>query len=367
LDEPDTPLECVRDAFALSLFHSSASLQRESSALLRGERDASRRLASIAHRLVGTAASLGFDEVALQSRALESALQERDERWHARLFSALRALDESSRPLRAVPLALQREGAARALFALFFDAREDRAALAALAQPLRALAELPTTPRGALFVDGRRELMSRVREARAAWAERPLVAIVPDASEAQTLLALRAGADFVHRDAIDPDALAISAWSTLEPPLNRGALLWLDHDPLRSASLRAALEPLGARVSIVPELSSLQSLLRTALPHVAVLDFAHPDALKVESVLEQQAPTVPLRSLGEAPARSSVTASIEARGSFAQLVIRVGRVLLDALGQDDLGAVEQPLAGQTLEIDRAELAAWMAKKGLASP
>lgn len=358
--ESDSPLGRVRDAFSLSLFHANALVQRESAALLRGEREAAKRLMDAAHRLVGTAGSLGFDALAAPCRALESSLSQHDDRWHARLFAVVRELEEAASPLRDIALSLRRGGSARALTILSPDAIDEGVlARTGLAQ-VSVAAGCPHPPRGVLFVDARRDLMARVRSARTVWGGHAVVAVAPRASEAETLLALRAGANLVHAADIDSTALSITAWSALAPPLTNGTIIWFDNDPLRSSSARAALEPLGAKVHPFDELSKLTTTLRKQWPHLAVIDSEHPDGERLFDELTSIAPTVPVVSLGAA---RWCRQSLDTQRRFIEVVKQAGVALLDALGPDDLPPVDIDATTQTVRLSKADLGGLAKKKG----
>lgn len=358
--ESDSPLGRVRDAFSLSLFHANALVQRESAALLRGDRDAAKRLMDVAHRLVGTAGSLGFDALSAPCRALESSLSQHDDRWHARLFTVVRELEEASRPMRDTALALRRSGTARALTILSPDALDEALLRRVGLVQVSVATGCPHPPRGVLFVDARRDLMARVRSGRTVWGGNAVVALAPRASEAETLLALRAGANLVHSGEFEPTALAITAWSALAPPLTNGTVLWFDHDPLRSSSARAALEPLGAKVHPLDDLAKLTPTLRKQWPHLAIIDVEHPDSERLFDELATIAPTVPVVSLGAARWSKQ---SLDASQRFIDVVKQAGAALLDALGPDDMPPVDIDATTQTVRLSRADLGGLAKKKG----
>jgi HPt (histidine-containing phosphotransfer) domain-containing protein len=352
MTESDSPLGRVRDAFALSLFHTSSLVQRESAALLRGDRDAARRLAEIAHRLVGTASSLGFDSLATPCRSLEASLTQHDDRWHARVFAVVRELDEAALPMAGVAMALRRRGTARALTILAPDPIDEALEARADLTRVTVAAGCPHPPRGVLFVDARRELMTRVRSARSVWGANPVVALAPRASEAETLLALRAGADMVHSRELDADAIALAAWSVLAPPLTDGSLLWFDNDSLRASAARAALEPLGAKLSVLDDPSLLLATLRKRWPALAVLDAAHPQAERLFDELASIAPSVPILVLGAARWSKS---SLDAMIPLVALVKHVGAAMLEVLGPDDVPPTTIDATTQTVRLNRVDL------------
>lgn len=353
MDESEDLLGRVRDAFSLSLLHSNAALQRGAAALLRGDRSASSTLCDLLHRVVGTSASLGFDAVATRCRAVESALLASDERWYAKLFAAIRALEEPVARVAPVARAAMRTGSARALtllapdeIELAFDAR----------WPLSRIqlsASCPHPPRGALLVDARRDAMARVRSARAVWGSNPLVAIAPNASEAEVLLALRAGADFVHRDELSGESLRLSAWCALAPPFAYGTIVSLDTDPLRASSLRAAFEPLGAKVVTVDDRSQLQQQFRTLLPHVAVIDAEHEQAASIARAIDEQGGSVSLITIGAGGAWGGERLPEDV--PFLALLAGVARAMVSALGPDDVHAMEPGAATQTLRLSRVDV------------
>jgi hypothetical protein len=354
VDEPEDLLGRVRDAFALSLFHSNAALQHGAAALLRGDRSASSTLCDLLHRVVGTSASLGFDAVATRCRALESALQASDERWYAKVFAAIRALDEPCSRLAPVARASMRTGSARSLTLLASDPLELEFDARWPMSKVQLASSCPHPPRGALLVDARRDVTARVRSARGVWGSSPLVAIVPNASEAEVLLALRAGADFVHRDELTGEALRLSAWCALPPPFAHGTVLSLDTDPLRASALRAAIESLGARLVSVEAKAQLQQQFRTLLPHVAVIDASHEEAASVASTIDQQGGSVAIITVGEG--RVSWSGERLPEGApFSALLVACAHALRSTLGSDDVTVAEHGASTQTLKLSRADV------------
>ncbi len=359
MDDSEALVGRVRDAFSLSLFHANAALQRGAAALLRGDREASGALCDLLHRLVGTAASLGFDPLSARCRALEVALLASEDRWYSKLVAAIRTLDEASAPMQRVALVALRAGSARALW---LYAPEPIELALQPSWPIRAVASVtacPDPPRGALLVDARRDAMARVRSARAVWGQSPLVAIAPGASEADVLLSLRAGADFVHRGALSLDALSLSAWAALPPPFAHGAVLVLDSDPLRSSALRAAIEPLGARLAMIDARAQLEAQLRTLLPHVAVIDAAHPDAAPVAAVLAQHGASVSVVSIGDAPWSAAVVGDDQ---PFEELLAACVSALQTSMGPEEAAGFELGASTQTLRLSRADVQSALARK-----
>lgn len=354
----------VRDAFSLSLFHSMATLQRSAAALLRGDREAVTALNELLHRLVGTAGSLGFDALSTRSRALESSLHASDDRWYSKLFGAVRALDEAMSPMRSVALCSLRTGTARARTMLTTD---DLRAHDSAFWPMQFVASAtscPHPPRGVLLVDARRDAMSRVRAARAVWGSAPIVAIAPEASEAELLLSLRAGADMVARDAISDESLCLAAYCALPLPFSHANALMLDADPMRVSSVRAAIEPLGARLHLIDSADGLDRWLRTTLPHVALIDAQHREASAVAEVLAKHGPAVRVLSMGEAAFSDR---SLELGGSFHQLLRATLAMLVTAVGPDDVAALDSAPSTQTLKISKADLRSLAPRKEPSRP
>ncbi len=348
----ETPIGRVRDAFCLSLFHGAAAVQRDAAALLRGERVASARMSEQLHRIAGTSASLGLEALGQRARALESSLEANDDRWHGHLFDVCVELELAAAPFAPALVAMDRPGVNRSGFFASDEPLPSEALAISLLRAVSTVEEAPSPPRGVLLVDARRDLMSRVRAARARWGPNPVVAVLPESSVANTLLALRAGADLVHRGPLDAGWLGLSRIAALPPALSGAGLLWVDRDPLRASSLRAALEPLGARVTTVDDIDQLPRALRSPLPHMAIVDVEHVDAAAILDRIEESTPTVELLTVGPAPAGY---AWIPSEGGFLALVQRVGQALASALGPDDPAPFDARVETQTLELSRREL------------
>lgn len=354
----------VRDAFSLSLFHSMATLQRNAAALLRGDREATTALNELLHRLVGTAGSLGFDALSARSRALESSLLASDDRWYSKLFGTVRALDEAMSPMRSVALCSLRTGTARARTMLTNDDLRAHAGALWPMQCVESATSCPHPPRGVLLVDARRDVMSRVRAARAVWGFSPIVAIAPEASEAELLLSLRAGADMVSRDPIGEEALCLAAYCALPLPFSHANVLMLDGDPMRASSVRAAIEPLGARLHLIDSSDGLDRWLRTTLPHMALIDAQHREAVAVADTLAEHGPTVRLLSMGEATYSDR---SLDRGASFNELLCATLAMLVSAVGPDDVASLEGAPSTQTLKISKADLRSLAPRKEPSRP
>jgi hypothetical protein len=353
---PEDHWGSVRDAFALSLFHVNATLQHGAAALLRGDRSAVSALCDLLHRVVGTAASLGFDAIATHCRALESALQRPEARWHAKLYAAMCALDEPCAGLLPVARSSMRTGSARSLTLLTSDPTEPVLEFDAHwpIDIVTRATDCPHPPRGVLLVDARRDAIACVRLARGVWASNPVVAIIPGATEAESLLALRAGADLIHRGELTAEALRLSAWSALPPPFAHGTVLSLDTDSLRASALRAALDALGANVVSIETEAQLQQRLGTQWPPVAVIDASHAEATCIATAIDRHGASVSIITLGD----EAVTWSgqrLAASAPFSALVVACASALCAKLGPDDGPVQKHGASTQAIERSRADV------------
>jgi HPt (histidine-containing phosphotransfer) domain-containing protein len=323
----------IRAAFCLSLWPLCASLTRDASATLRGDRAAITRLSQVAHRIAGSAGTLELDALAAGAKDLEHALDRtQNDRWLAPWFATFRAAQAASLEALAAAAHLDRGGSAREAFCIVAGEWDATEAQFLNVTQAASVDSLPSPARGALIVDARNDATARLRHARACWTEgKPIVAILAGDSQAESLLALRAGADYLHPLALDISlsSLRLSAWAALPPAFSGAVVLLADGDSLRASFVRALLEPLGVRVLCEDAATAVEKRLRTDSPQVVIFDPANAQLQRLLLGQKAQNPDRFVVSIGPCPGTTAVverTASLEATAQI------LGEVLREALG-----------------------------------
>lgn len=350
----------IRAAFSLSLWPLSAALCRDASATLRGDRHALGRLSTTAHRIAGTAATLNINPLADIARALEDAIESTpNDRWVGCLFATFRATLQAATPSASIAKHLDRSGNAREAFCSNNEPWSLESKILLQLTQVASLDALPRPPRGALVLDARTDTTSRLRKARAAWgSSNPLIAILSGESEAESLLALRAGADYLHfaasteAEAMSAIRVRLSAWAALPPPFAGAIVLVVDSDSLRSSFLRAVLEPFGARVHCEDDPAHVEKRLRTDSPHIVVID---PSRTSSVELLRAQKHAHRDRFLISYGPTSWSDASLDPECSVESVVPILGDALRSVLGSAHVSVRLLDETTETIKVSRAEV------------
>ncbi len=346
----------IQDAFSLSLWPLTASICREASAAMRGDSQALSRLCANAHRIAGTAATLGFVTLGEHAAALEDTiLRAPRDPWHAHWFATFRSALHVAGQTKAAAGHLDRQGTAWTVFCVTDEPWPDEQRGVLQLKQLSSLDQLPSPPRGALVIDARVDGTSRLRKARGRWGTtQPLIAILSGESEAESLLALRAGADFLHyaTEGVSPASVRLSAWAALPLPFQSAVLFIVDSDSMRASFVRAAIEPFGVRVCCEDDHRYAAKRLRTEQPHIVLVDPSNAETVALLRAERSKNPDRMLLSYGHT---TWADAMIHTEPTVENMMAVLGDALRSVLGFANAWTGGLDDTKETVKIDRADL------------